>query len=40
LKRVFVGLVRDHKTRIGFIRAVTRVGRESNAENKDRDQGS
>jgi len=36
VRRAFVGLIRDHRTRVGRIRAVVKRGRESEGENRER----
>ncbi|MEM2824350.1 MAG: hypothetical protein QXF69_09650 [Thermofilaceae archaeon] len=36
VRRAFVGLIRDHRTRVGRIRAVVKRGRESEGEDRER----
>ncbi|MEM2246466.1 MAG: hypothetical protein QXD46_05155 [Thermofilum sp.] len=35
-RRAFVGLIRDHRTKVGRIRAVVKRGRESEGEGRER----
>lgn len=37
MRRVFVGLIRDHRTKIGRIRAIRKLGFSYGSENKVKD---